>query len=58
MLYISCKPTSLARDLVEFAKYGYRVEKVCCVDMFPGTVHCETVVLLSQLKQKPDVSHR
>ena len=54
MLYISCKPTSLARDLVEFAKYGYRVEKVCCVDMFPGTVHVETVVLLSQLKQKPD----
>ena len=48
MLYISCKPTSLARDLVEFAKYGYRVEKVCCVDMFPGTVHCETVVLLSK----------
>jgi 23S rRNA (uracil-5-)-methyltransferase RumA len=48
MLYISCKPTSLARDLVEFAKYGYRVEKVCCVDMFPGTVHVETVVLLSK----------
>ena len=44
MLYISCKPTSLARDLVEFAKYGYRVEKVCRVDMFPGTVHVETVV--------------
>ena len=44
MLYISCKPTSLARDLVEFAKYGYRVEKVCCVDMFPGTCHVETVV--------------
>ena len=52
MLYISCKPTSLARDLVEFAKYGYRVEKVCCVDMFPGTVHCETVVLLSQHRDK------
>mgnify|MGYP002960944608 FL=1 len=50
MLYISCKPTSLARDLVEFAKYGYRVEKVCCVDMFPGTVHVETVVLLSHKK--------
>ena len=48
MLYISCKPTSLARDLIEFAKYGYRVEKVCCVDMFPGTVHVETVVLLSK----------
>lgn len=52
MLYISCKPTSLARDLVEFAKYGYRVEKVCCVDMFPGTVHVETVVLLSQHRDK------
>ena len=50
MLYISCKPTSLARDLVEFAKYGYRVEKVCCVDMFPGTCHVETVVLLSHKK--------
>ena len=48
MLYISCKPTSLARDLIEFAKYGYRVEKVCCVDMFPGTVHVETVVLLQR----------
>ena len=48
MLYISCKPTSLANDLVEFAKYGYRVKKVCCVDMFPSTVHVETVVLLSK----------
>ena len=55
MLYISCKPTSLARDLVEFAKYGYRVEKVCCVDMFPGTVHCETVCLLSKLNAKQHI---
>ena len=55
MLYISCKPTSLARDLVEFAKYGYRVEKVCCVDMFPGTVHCETVCLLSKLQSKEHI---
>ena len=54
MLYISCKPTSLARDLVEFAKYGYRVEKVCCVDMFPGTVHVETVCLLGNRNAKPD----
>ena len=55
MLYISCKPTSLARDLVEFAKYGYRVEKVCCVDMFPGTVHVETVCLLSKLNTKQHI---
>ena len=48
MLYISCKPTSLARDLKIFLARGYRVEKICCVDLFPGTVHVETVVLLSK----------
>ena len=52
MVYISCKPTSLARDLQIFMNRGYRVEKICCVDMFPNTYHIETVVLLSQ--QKPD----
>ena len=52
MVYISCKPTSLARDLEILQAHGYMPEKVCCVDMFPGTVHVETVVLLSQ--QKPD----
>lgn len=52
LVYISCKPTSLARDLVTLQAEGYRVEKVCCVDMFPGTANVETVVLLSQ--QKPD----
>ena len=48
MVYISCKPTSLARDLQIFMDRGYRVEKICCVDMFPNTVHVETVVLLSK----------
>ena len=52
MVYISCKPTSLARDLEVFTARGYEVRRVCCVDMFPNTVHVETVVLLSQ--QKPD----
>ncbi len=52
IVYISCKPTSLARDLEVLQARGYMVEKVCAVDMFPGTVHVETVVLLSQ--QKPD----
>ena len=52
MVYISCKPTSLARDLQIFMDRGYRVEKICCVDMFPNTVHVETVVLLSH--KKPD----
>ena len=48
MVYISCKPTSLARDLDVLIKSGYRVEKVMCVDMFCSTVHVETVVVLSK----------
>lgn len=48
LVYISCKPTSLARDLEVFEENGYRMEKACCVDMFPGTVHVETVCLLTQ----------
>ena len=51
MVYISCKPTSLARDLEIFLARGYRVEKICCVDMFPGTYHVETVCLLSRKAQ-------
>ena len=50
MVYISCKPTSLARDLVVLQAGGYEVEKVCCVDMFPGTHHVETVCLLNKQK--------
>lgn len=50
MVYISCKPTSLARDLEVLQQQGYKVEKASAVDMFPGTVHVETVVLLSQRK--------
>ena len=52
LVYISCKPTSLARDLEMFLANGYRVEKVCCVDQFCQTVHVETAVLLSH--KKPD----
>lgn len=48
MVYISCKPSSLARDLEVLTARGYKVEKICCVDMFPNTVHVETVVLLSK----------
>ena len=51
MVYISCKPTSLARDLDVLIRSGYRVEKACCVDMFCSTVHCETVCLLSKLHE-------
>ena len=46
LLYISCKPTSLARDLPVFEQAGYKVQKVCCVDMFPHTYHVETIAYL------------
>ena len=52
LVYIACKPTSLARDLEMIQGRGYKVEKISCVDLFPNTYHVETVVLLSQ--QKPD----
>ncbi len=48
MVYVSCKPTSLARDLEVFLEAGYRAERICCVDMFPATANCETVVLLNK----------
>ncbi|PWL92824.1 MAG: 23S rRNA (uracil(1939)-C(5))-methyltransferase RlmD [Lachnospiraceae bacterium] len=48
IVYISCKPTSLARDLDIMIEQGYRMERVVAIDQFPGTVHVETVVLLSK----------
>ncbi len=48
IVYISCKPTSLARDLDIMIEQGYRMERVVAIDQFPGTGHVETVVLLSK----------
>ena len=48
IVYVSCKPTSLARDLEIFQQEGYLVERVKLMDMFPRTVHVEAVVLLSK----------
>ena len=52
MVYVSCKPTSLMRDLLVFKEAGYEVKRCCLVDMFPGTVHVESIVLLSH--KSPD----
>ena len=54
IVYISCKMTSLARDLEMMQLAGYRVEKMTAVDQFCETVHCEVVCLLS--RQKPEHS--
>ena len=50
LVYISCKPTSLVRDIKIFQENGYAPVKGCCVDMFPNTQHVETVVLMSRVK--------
>ena len=55
MVYISCKPTSLARDLEVLQARGYKVKKVQCVDMFPSTGNVETVVKLSLKKDTPKI---
>ena len=54
LIYISCKPTSLVRDLEVFLERGYVVERAVAVDQFPWTGHVETVCLLGNRNAKPD----
>ena len=48
VIYVSCNPDTLARDLAVLVGYGYTIGKVQPVDMFPQTVHVETVVVLEK----------
>ena len=50
IVYISCNPETLARDLEFFKKHQYTAEKIQPVDMFPFTTHMETVCLLTRRK--------
>ena len=54
LIYISCKPTSLVRDLEVFLARGYQVERVVAVDQFPWTANCETIALLSKIQNRDD----
>ena len=48
MVYVSCDPATLGRDVKIFREFGYEAKRAAAVDMFPGTAHVETVVLLSR----------
>jgi 23S rRNA (uracil1939-C5)-methyltransferase len=52
VVYVSCDSATLARDLKHLCANGYRLEKVRAVDQFPGSTHVETVVLLTQKREK------
>ena len=54
IVYVSCDSATLARDVKYLRERGYELERVRAVDMFPQTVHVETVCLLSNRKSRPD----
>jgi len=46
IVYVSCNPSTMAPNIAQFQEYGYRLERVTPVDMFPHTPHVEAVGLL------------
>ncbi|HLR34055.1 MAG TPA: 23S rRNA (uracil-5-)-methyltransferase RumA, partial [Tissierellales bacterium] len=46
-VYVSCNPVTLVRDLKVFSERGYRVEKMRLMDMFVGTTHVESIILMT-----------
>lgn len=55
VVYVSCNPSTLARDILLFNDYGYELKAATAFDMFPGTAHVETVCLLSKLNAKQHI---
>lgn len=54
IVYVSCNPTTLARDLKELEPFGYRITEVQAIDLFPQTYHVETIVALDQVAAPED----
>lgn len=48
IVYVSCNPATLARDILRFQELGYNLQRATAVDMFPRTCHIETVVLITR----------
>ena len=55
VVYVSCDPATLGRDVKIFSGFGYQAVRACAVDMFPATRHVETVCLLSKLNTKQHI---
>jgi 23S rRNA (uracil1939-C5)-methyltransferase len=55
VVYVSCNPETLARDLTHLSRRGWKALKIQPVDMFPHTEHVETVCLLSKLQSKEHI---
>ena len=53
VVYVSCDPETLARDVALFARQGYKARKFVPVDLFPHTRHIETVTLLTRQEARP-----
>ena len=49
IVYVSCDPATLGRDVKRFAEYGYRAARAAAVDLFPRTANVETVVLMTRM---------
>lgn len=49
VVYVSCEPSTLARDVAEFARLGYELKRARCTDMFPHSFHVETVIALHRM---------
>lgn len=58
LVYISCDPATLGRDIKRFAQLGYGAQKAAAVDLFPRTAHVETVCLLTPSEPKPSFSEK
>ncbi len=50
IIYVSCNPTTFARDIRDFAAAGYTLPKIVFIDMFPATMHIEVIALLERVK--------